>query len=824
MGVTMFDLRGTFRFFKESRFQQFLGDILMYYDFLDPEVFNTRGIPVILMKNGSLTAVFKIEGVDIETLSRESIRQLDLTCRSFFDIVKEKVTFSSFLLRRKIRKIEAGLNGNGPGVFHYIGQKKQAFWKELCQHAFSTEIYFSLTLHRALKGDLNFRSFLNCRDTFTVNMEQTAKLLERLVDVWNVARSVFSKVGFSRICEEEIFSFLYRLVNYDDPPPFRKDLSLHSQLTRSELEFKRDLLLLNNRVCIGAVPIIDPPVHTDLNFFLELQKLGSEFLLAQHFRFIDFRDVSNRFLLNRRIAGAMRFKSREADRCCEEFDAFQEKMEKERFRPLLYSFYMINYAQSGDELDSINHEVSTLLSSLGAYGKAEAEFLRHAFFSTLPGHDIFNTKRRFFILSGNASNLLSTYRFSLGDAQPVEIFQDRNRGIYCFNPFSKDQDACHTAITGPTGSGKTFLAIKIMLSIIHRNPFLFVIDPKKSYYPLFEILEDIYPDRTVILKYSDDGVDFTFNPFLVGDPGKGVDEFQFKFSENLLYLIVGKQNVQSQHRSLIRRALEKFYFEYCQLLKRVSEPVQPLTLLHSIFKNMKNGRSIAESLENWLKGERAQILNTGRDNVRFARFCYFDLRDLDNRDDILAVIVFLIIHKLKKVIEDESLLEELKLLCLEESSVYLKRDEFKEVVDFFIRTGRTNNLNVMLISQSIDDFFDIDLAGILQPWSNAIVNNLVNIILYGGQRNIKTAFDILQMNEEFVEKYKTLNRVRREFLLWRADGLRRILTAPTDDATYWLATTSPDERALRCRLKNECGGDYIKTIEQCIECAKGGLQ
>lgn len=418
------------------------------------------------------------------------------------------------------------------------------------------------------------------------------------------------------------------------------------------------------------------------------------------------------------------------------------------------------------------------------------------------------------ILSDNAAHFLNVYRLDRGDREASELLLDRNAGLYGFN-LLKPNRANHTAVTGPTGSGKTFLTIRLLLSSLPRRPYMFVIDPKRSYYSLFEVLQEIFPQETAVFKYADDAVDFQFNPFLPEDPDQ-IDEEQVKFTENLLSLMIGQSRLTAADRSLLRQALDTFYFEYGNLVKNGQGAEPPVSLLYSILKQKRACKDLALSVQNWTTGERGHILNSGRDGLTFSRFCYFDLRDLENRPDVLKVMAYILFHKVKTVIEDEQILETFKLLVLEEAAVYLKLEEFREITDYLIRTGRTSNLILMAVSQSINDFLEHDKEGNIRPWSSSLLTNLFNIILFGGQKHVDKAFRLLEIGEEFAKKYRSLNTVKREFLLWQAEGLRRIFTCPVERAGYWLATTSPAERARRNEVLDRFDRDFVRALSYLV--------
>src|SRR5206468_2662786 len=81
---------------------------------------------------------------------------------------------------------------------------------------------------------------------------------------------------------------------------------------------------------------------------------------------------------------------------------------------------------------------------------------------------------------------------------------------------------------------------------------------------------------------------------------------------------------------------------YRMLLRNQKEraPVPPLTLLTSILDMEIEQSDLASAFELWTVGRRGELFNTGKDTLRSARYCYFDLRDLDGEPELMTAIVY----------------------------------------------------------------------------------------------------------------------------------------------------------------------------------------
>ena len=240
-------------------------------------------------------------------------------------------------------------------------------------------------------------------------------------------------------------------------------------------------------------------------------------------------------------------------------------------------------------------------------------------------------------------------------------------------------------------------------------------------------------------------------------------------------------------------------------------PIPPLTLLADMLDVEAKQRSVANSLRCWTVGRKGQIFNSGRDSLRLARYCYFDIQDMETDEGLNAVIIFAIFAKIMADIRVEDKRDVQKILFLDEAHRFLKHEEFSFWTELLFRMGRHYRLLTGVITQSINDLIDDRHA-----WSKGIVENIQQAIFFNGQKSVDDAFRRFHMSDYNLNQYYGMNGAKREFLYWSADGIRRILRPVTDQYVYWLATTDPEERRLRGVIKEMVGDDIRATIDTCV--------
>jgi type IV secretory pathway VirB4 component len=266
--------------------------------------------------------------------------------------------------------------------------------------------------------------------------------------------------------------------------------------------------------------------------------------------------------------------------------------------------------------------------------------------------------------------------------------------------------------------------------------------------------------------------------------------------------------------------LEQFFEEYGEAVKHSSDVIKPLDLLVTIIRDKFRDEKVEQAVRLWQEGDRGEILNSGVDNLTDRKYCLFDLKGIEDRPDILRVVVYLLFYKIDRMVADESLLAVPKILAIDEAKYYYDNRELAPLLDKYLRQGRKFHLCVIMNFQSINDAIELDPEGNLVGWSKGLFENTQKFILFGRQLKIDNALDALKLTGYQKMLYDGLDTAKREFMLVPRGGSSRVLTPVTGPWTNVIATSHPREREYRNRLRLECG-DYIETIKRFVEITEG---
>ncbi len=795
-----------------NRYEQKLENVLLYIDFLNHE------LPIILLKDGSLLILFQLSGLDYEGLSEDQKEQFSHYARAALEQLPnegEGFMLSNLLIRDTPNPQPLRKNPGAPQLIQFVQSKKQAFWDDLISKSFGNQILCGLRYYPARKKDPNWSLLVQENKLLRFYRTQIRDCVKQLEQGYLALASSLARFGFRALDRAGSFEALYQLINFSEPPAYRSDLSLNAQLAQSQYVFhtSEEYLAINGREYVSLIGMKYPPPTSLAMYLRRFYELDFPLILRQSIGFASKQRLFKQQDFNTPIAMALSTMDPKNLRYVEEVKDFRSRIDNEKELPVWWHFSVLVRAGDKETLRTRCAEVISLLKEIGSFGIAEKRNLKSGFFSILPGHDRFYL-RKSLLGTANAGDLLSAYVLYQGDNDPVDYLQDRLHGVFAYNPFTSRERAHHRAICGPTVGGKSFFVIKDLLSHLVVNPMIWVVDLSASYLDLFELLREEMPSETAIMRVSRQESNFQFNPFLLADPAAPIPEEQFEFCMGLLKLMAGPKLTNPANEMAMRSGLAEFFNAYRILLRNQSEqvPIPPMTLLASILEMEIQHPDLASAFALWTTGRRGELFNTGKDTLQSARYCYFDLRDLDGEPELMTAIVYVIFSKVYRDISNEDLRAVQKRFVLDEAHRYITDPVFSYWISLLARTGRHWNIMLDLITQSLSDLDSPD-----QPWSKAIITNLKQAFFFPGQKDVETSFRKLQLTDYHIQQYKKLDASRYEVLYWSDGGLRRMLRSVADQYTYWLATTDARERIMKKLMKQRHGGNVRQAIEELVQ-------
>ena len=788
-------------------------NVYLYLDFYPAR---QEGFQPILLKDGAAICLFELAGIDYEGLSEGDREQYSYYLRCALEQLPDDgrgFILSNTLLRAQARppRLDPGAEG-APPVVRFVQERKAEFWRSRAERTFENRLICCLRYFEPEKIP-EWRLLISDRRTFHFLRQQLEARVEKLHQGYQALKAALTRFGVRELDREETFRLIYRIVNRDRPPRYRPDLSLSVQTATCPVKIKWPRYIEVNGTLTTIIGLMYPPETSCAMYLRRFLELPFPVQLKQTLAVVDRNKIKKSQEFRKNIAQALAAADKKCALYVEECSEFSDRVERLKELPLWWTLQIQVEGRSEEELKDRTRQALALLKEIGAAGMEDAAGLKLGYYGMFPGHErLYGAVRKNLITSANAGDFLSAFALHPGDPRPVECFQDRLDGIYAWDPFTPREPAHHLCITGPTGSGKSFLANKLLLSMLVRRPRLYVVDLSNSFRPLFELLRAELPGETSLMTVTRDTTEVEFNPFLVKDPNQPPAEEELNFGLGLIRIMAG-QTIGPGLEWDLRKAVEKFYRSYNTLLRNRADAdgaIPPLTLLAETLDTEVKDRTLANAIHLWTEGRKGRIFNTGRDTLTAARFSLFDLADLDQDEVLLQCLVYLVMSKIYGECARPDERDVQKLLVMDEAHRYLKHPAFQFWVELFYRIGRHLNLAVVLLTQSIRDL------ATEEAWSKGVLGNTRQAFFFSGQKSIQKELAAFGLTEYQIGQYGRLDPSRREVLYWSSAGLTRVLRPVTDPHTYWLATTHPLERTLRDRARELAGGDMSQAIGLCV--------
>lgn len=406
-----------------------------------------------------------------------------------------------------------------------------------------------------------------------------------------------------------------------------------------------------------------------------------------------------------------------------------------------YGFYNSNLILIHDDkkfLEKISQDIITQIQQLDFRVRDESVNAAEAYLGSLPCHGDYNLRK-----------MLQESHF-IAHAFPVSSVYQGEPKAPCKKDGYKDQapllltatkgsrpfilnlhigDVGHTAILGPTGSGKTTLNAVLMAS--HRK------------YPDSRIivLDKDHSNRTAILSLGG----------------------QYLDPESDLFQLGALARVHPDHPEQIEKAIE-WLSDCCRVQdvkitpkrqKLLREAVERLSLDAQSYKNLDHlslqDPILREAISSFNTGQTRHLLNGTEPAFSGCDVLGFEMGSLVKTDtharDLAIPIIRAIFNELEQLFKDKRP----TLLILEEAWLYLRHPLFRHKLSDWFKTLRKANVAVIFISQDLDDIVKSEAASVIQ---SSCMTRLYLPNKKAGEPHIAKQYRTFGLNEQQISMIK----------------------------------------------------------------------
>ena len=482
----------------------------------------------------------------------------------------------------------------------------------------------------------------------------------------------------------------------------------------------------------------------------------------------------------------------EAARIHEELGALMDQAFSAGLRLCQTSFHLVQL----DRPETIQARTQQLLSGLAQLqcrAIAEDAITLMSWRESLPfGYDPrfeANSRRARTLLSQNLADLLPLYGGYRGTKTPVQIFLGRNGVPVFFDPFDSSV-GMHVAVSGVTGSGKSFTAIDMILQQLSLGADVVVLDKGDSYRRLCEVTGGQY-------LAVDPNAMVTLNPCF----GPGDSDHQMFVANVLAEMASGGQERfrldPEQFGVLTQAVAESFGASPAELtlsdiVATLANPERDVDRLGLRLSRMVSPYLRSNPQGRFFDGPNGFVVKSG--------LTVIELKELERTPALQAVVVMVILHLVTTFFASRPR-EQRKFIFIDEAWAILKSEYGANILALIARTYRKLGTAAVFISQFLTDFDG--------PAGQAIRDNCPNRIFLRQELDaLKRMQQPLGFGDQHLQALASATNVPgrySEAMLVTPSGRCMVRIIP-DPVTYWVATTHPADTGRWNAALHETGG------------------
>jgi hypothetical protein len=843
---------------------------LLLYDFFRREEEYSAERPLVLCRDGGLMGVYRMEGLDPETMAEDGLEGASAAIRRALDVLNPMNQEGEWRLGTwEVQNIWERALGQAPllapptrdsAALRYLVDASNSYWQERVVFEDSILWVFRYLPRFRERNTLSWRVW-KLRDSTSEAVlklqalqaqarmfRRTMRVVEENLLAYQVRRPKMG-FGFRALSEDETYKALWRVVNrrWGEPVPLRKDMPLVVQVALSARDDSGEHYTINGRPTKVLTWKI-PPARSVAYALARLQnQVRFPVTVTQTFRCLDFSVIGGRVARLGNFAAALARRHRESAAYAAEAQDFLGSVRTEGACPCNWYFTVVVQGATGAEVEDRATKVATQLKMLdGGEMLEERECRALGEIASLPGNGQFGMRANI-VTTKNVGDLAMVYRLSPGDKTPFLLFGDRKGGVFAYSLFTRREPSWNKAVLGLPGSGKSMLMNAFLLGNANFDSQGFVLDKGNSFGPVFELLAAEMPDNVAVMRLR--GGDFRFNPFPLvwaleerkrqqasgtyrmvlegGDQLSCPVADARTFFECWLDALVGQGHVLSPtEKNRLDRALKGangqggFFRDYENQCRAYNDglargaPVQPPRPLSALITHLRNeAPEFVPGVELWTRAPRDKFFDSGTDSIATAKYIYFELSGLED-DPLLAVpFVTALMGGVWRRVQNPRTIREKKIVIVDEAWSFLAHPAFFSVVEDMFRTMRKFNGFIVLSTQTPKDLKDGQARKLLQ--------SMAEVFLYRGfseptfmEQDLRLGPDHLRLHESLQEDDR-----RREVYYVSGGGLNRVLSVEIPPALYWFATTDGDDKHWRGVFCQKFG--LVRGIEHLVQACEG---
>ena len=565
---------------------------------------------LMVYKDGSLGAGFKLTGFDLNCKTEEEINKFTLGLKNLLTNFESGCKIQVFYRLSpdvdNLISTNEEMSSNCSERYKSVLDARTRFLRKNADDKkyFSPEIYFFLR-----SAPYSFKKknlFDKGADYKTVTEDEYEKFSEKFLRLVKQAESILSGSGVKplRLYSENWFDLCFSYLNLERSekigfPSLRPIEDIFSEPLAAQM-FLTDIKSEPKGVKIGnyTLKVVTlktlPENYTYAAMVDEFTKLPFHFWISQNIKVLDQQAERSKLELQRRITHSMASGSKnvsdiESENKLSNIEGLLTELIEGSEKLLSMDFNVIIWGKTQSELEEKSDEILKMFREMGqAEGLIETLPSLDAFLKATPGGcEGFRHKK---MKSSNASHLIPFYSYWRGNEDPVCLIPNRDMGLFSLHPFAKELTNWNGIVFGGSGSGKSFNVTQLMLMFYGLKPRIVWIDNGASSKGMVESLDGEFLDLKV-------GSGISINLFDLPEGKLAPSPNKVRLILAILEVILkddDRLGLPKRHKALLEEAIFKSYDVNKDRLPTLSD-------LRAILKDHEQVemRNYAETLFSW---------------------------------------------------------------------------------------------------------------------------------------------------------------------------------------------------------------------------------
>ncbi|MGL5569271.1 MAG: ATPase [Cetobacterium sp.] len=761
---------------------------------------------VVFNKNGSLQKTFKYRGFDLISSTGDQISNLTARANNLLKRIEKNWT-----LHVEVRRVKA--TEYIESDFEYLAgrlieeERKEHFVGNNAEYYYN-ECYVTLTYLVPKDMETNISTFFvekNIREFLQdTTLEDFNKNFKRF---FNLFKEIFLEAV--ELDQEETLTFLHSCVsekNHKIKVP-EVPFALANMLCDTPLLRNLTNLKLGNKYIV-PITIIGLPNFTEPCFLDELNNLPFEYRWVSRFTFLGKNTALNR--LEQKYKSTMQGKIKFLTRVINELsgkdsddgkvnldvikkaDEIESQINLVRGDYLAQGYYVSTIFvedESQQNLEKKVEYVEKVFENKGFTVIKESVNAKESFLGSVPG-EIFSNMREPILNSIQFTHLFPITSIWVGDSwnkhlnAPPLLYTETDGT----NPFFLNLhvgDVGHTAVIGPTGSGKSvFLAMLYTQFKKYKNSQIFIFDKGAS---------------SKVPTYANGGVFYDL----------GVDDISFQPLRNVGYL---KDEISEIEKTRVSQEMEwanDWILDIFEQENVILTPLQKEKVWSSLelisnssleqrtltaFSNFLADTSMQEALSPYLiTGSLGKYFDSDYENLKEnSSWNVFEMNQILNNKKALVPLLMYLFHKIEVQLTGEP-----TLLVLDECWAFFDNPVFAGKIREWLKVLRRKNTSVIFATQELSDIINSPLF--------TAVNDACKTKIFLANPNAKTevyleTYKKFSVNDEEIEIIAEATE-KKDYLIKTSTGYARKFSLALGEKTLKLVASS--------RVEELAEADYI---------------